>query len=203
MPRQTAGQLRLRAAIYARVSTRDQDTANQISELREYAAATGYELSAEFVEIESGAKADRPQLRAMLEAARRRRFDVLLFWSLDRLTREGATKTLQLLDRLTSYGIRYRSHTEEYLDSCGIFRDAVIAILGAIAKQERTRISERTKAGMERAKAQGKEAGRPRRIINRDQIEKGRTKGHSWARLARELGASESTLRRRYRQIER
>ena len=79
----------------------------------------------------------------MMADAAQRQFDVVLFWALDRFTREGALETLQHLNWLGSYGVGFRSFTEPYLDSCGIFKDAVIAILGTIAKQERVRISER------------------------------------------------------------
>jgi len=73
----------------------------------------------------------------MFKAASQRKFDVLLFWSLDRLSREGVLETLQHLNRLTSHGVNYRSFTEQYFDSCGIFKDAVISILATVAKQER------------------------------------------------------------------
>lgn len=92
--------------------------------------------------------------------AAQRRFDVLLFWALDRLTREGALQTLQYLNRLASYGVAFRSFREPYIDSCGSFSDAVIAILGTIAKQEKARISERVQAGMNRVKVQGTRSGR-------------------------------------------
>jgi DNA invertase Pin-like site-specific DNA recombinase len=91
----------------------------------------------------------------MFAAASRREFDCLLFWSLDRLSREGTVETLNHLQRLTGYGVNYRSFTEQYLDSTGVFKEAVIGILAAVAKQERVRLSERTIAGLERARAQG------------------------------------------------
>jgi DNA invertase Pin-like site-specific DNA recombinase len=98
----------------------------------------------------------------MFGAASRREFDILLFWSLDRLSREGAVQTLNHLERLTGYGVNYRSFTEQYLDSTSMFKEAVIGILAAVAKQERVRLSERTIAGLERAKAQGRVGGRPK-----------------------------------------
>jgi DNA invertase Pin-like site-specific DNA recombinase len=98
----------------------------------------------------------------MFIAASRREFDCLLFWSLDRLSREGTVQTLNHLERLTGYGVNYRSFTEQYLDSTGIFKEAVIGILAAVAKQERVRLSERTIAGLERARAQGRVGGRPK-----------------------------------------
>jgi DNA invertase Pin-like site-specific DNA recombinase len=89
----------------------------------------------------------------MFNDAAQRRFDELLFWALDRFTREGALETLQHLTASSSYGVGYRSFTEPYLDSCGPFKDAVI--LRIIAKQERVRMSERIRAGLERASACG------------------------------------------------
>src|SRR5947208_12125755 len=102
----------------------------------------------------------------MFEDASRRKFDVLLFWSLDRFSREGVLETLQHLQRLTSYGVGWKSFTEQYLDSCGVFRDAVLSILATIAKQERIRLSERTVAGLERARKAGRIGGRPRVVTN-------------------------------------
>jgi DNA invertase Pin-like site-specific DNA recombinase len=140
-------------AIYVRVSTADkgQEVENQLAELRRFAATQGWTVSDEYIDNETGKHADRPRFRALLNDASQRRFDVVLFWALDRFTREGALETLQHLNALSSYGVGFRSFTEPYLDSCGIFRDAVIAILGTIAKQERLRISQRVRAGLERA----------------------------------------------------
>ncbi|HEV2201944.1 MAG TPA: recombinase family protein [Bryobacteraceae bacterium] len=134
---------KIRVAIYARVSTADgrQDPENQLSELRRFAATQGWDVTDGYVDYESGGRAHRAEFRRMLEDSTQRRFDVLVFWALDRLTREGALETLQYLNRLSSYGVGFRSFTEPYLDSCGIFKDAVIVILGVIAKHERVRIT--------------------------------------------------------------
>ena len=86
----------------------------------------------------------------------RHRFDLLLFWSLDRLTREGTYKTLTYLRRLTDSGVKFKSYTEQYIDSLGAFSDAIIGVLAAVAAQERIRISERTKAGLARVRAQAR-----------------------------------------------
>jgi len=136
----------MKIAIYARVSTKDkgQDTENQLVQLREFAAKQDWQIVREFVDRETGSKSDRGELQAMFEAASQRKFDLLLFWALDRLSREGVLETLQHLNRLTSYGVGFRSFAEQYFDSCGIFKDAVISILATIAKQERIRLSERT-----------------------------------------------------------
>ena len=123
-------------ALYARVSTKDgrQDTENQLIALREYCAKQGWEIVGEYVDHETGGISKRPHFQRMFADARARRFDLVLFWSLDRLSREGVSATLAHLERLTSYGVGWRSFTEEFLDSTGIFRDAVIAILAVIAK---------------------------------------------------------------------
>lgn len=188
----------MRAAIYARVSTKDkgQDTENQLLQLRSYAAAQGWEV-VEFIDHVTGKTSDRAQLQAMFEAARQRRIDVVLFWSLDRFTREGALPTLQHLNTLSSYGVGFQSHTEQYLNSCGIFKDAVIAILGTIAKQERIRISERTVAGLERARKAGRIGGRPCPIFDRQRAIDLRNQNPpvSWRAIAKELGVPHSTIR--------
>ena len=144
------------AALYGRVSTSDgrQDADNQLAELRRFAASQDWDVAGEYVDHESGKTGDRAHFRRLFKDAAQRKFDVVLFWSLDRFTREGALATLQYLNTLTNYGVGYRSFTEPYLDSCGMFREAIIAILGTIAKQERVRLSERVKAGLARARRQ-------------------------------------------------
>src|SRR3981189_1502450 len=101
--------------IYARVSTKDrgQEMENQLSELRRFAGSQGWIVFAEYLDHESGSHDDRPQFKQMFKDASQRRFDTLLFWSLDRLSREGVLETLQHLQRLTGYGVGYRSFTEQ------------------------------------------------------------------------------------------
>jgi DNA invertase Pin-like site-specific DNA recombinase len=187
-----------RTAIYARVSTRErgQDTQNQLHQLREFAARQGWVVSQEFVDHESGSTDDRGQFQAMFQAASRREFDVLLFWSLDRLSREGVFKTLTHLNRLTGYGVQYRSFTEQWFDSCGIFRDAVISIMATLAKQERIRISERTRAGLERARREGKTLGRPKVDVNAAEIRQLRAQGLSWSAVSAQTGVARATCQR-------
>jgi DNA invertase Pin-like site-specific DNA recombinase len=112
----------------------------------------------------SGTKSerDRPDFKRLFELASRREFDIVLFWALDRFSREGVLPTLHHLQRLDSYGVAWRSFTEQYLDSTGIFKDTVISIMATIAKQENVRRSERVKAGLARAKRRGAKFGRPR-----------------------------------------
>ena len=149
-----------KAAIYARVSTKDkgQTNDNQLRELRAFAERIGYPIYQEYCDQESGGTAERPQFQQLFVDAHQRRFDVVLFWSLDRFSREGVTETLNHLQRLTAAGVQFKSFTEQYLDSTGMFRDAIIGFLAAIAKQERVRFSERIKAGQARS---AKKPGRP------------------------------------------
>ena len=188
----------MRVAIYARVSTKDgrQCTDNQLVQLREFSASQRWDMFCEYVDHESGRSGDRAQFKAMLSAASRRHFDVLLFWSLDRLTREGALHTLQYLNELSSYGVGFRSFTEPYLDSCGIFKDAVIAILGTIAKQESVRLSERVRAGLDRARAAGKSLGRPRVVVDVGRVKALRAAGASWSQVCESTGLSMGTAQR-------
>lgn len=181
-----------RFAIYARVSTKDrgQEVENQLSQLRTFISSQGGTVFHEYVDHESGSHDDRPEFQAMFADASKRRFDVLLFWSLDRLSREGVLETLQHLQRLTSYGIAYRSYSEQYLDSCGMFKDAVIGILAVVAKQERIRISERTKAGLATARARGIKLGRPAIDLDMNEVKRLRADGNSYASVARQLGTS-------------
>jgi DNA invertase Pin-like site-specific DNA recombinase len=191
----------MKIALYARVSTKDkgQDYENQLRELRSFVerkANEGWRLTAEYVDRASGKSSDRPQFRRMFEDASRKRFDLVLFWSLDRFSREGVLETLQHLQRLTGFGVDWFSYREEYLRSVGVFRDAVLAILAAIAKQERVRLSERVMAGLGRAKAQGKTLGRPRAAVRAERILSLRDKGRSLREIADETGVSAMTVQR-------
>jgi DNA invertase Pin-like site-specific DNA recombinase len=185
-------------ALYSRVSTKDkgQDVENQLRQLREFCGKQGWTIAAVYVDHASGKRSDREQFQAMFAAASRREFDTVLFWSLDRFSREGVYETLQYLQRLTAHGVGYRSFTEQYLDSCGLFKDAVISILATIAKQERIRLSERTIAGLQRAKLQGRVGGRPRKQCDRDRIVELRRSGMSLAQIGAQMGLSKSSVAR-------
>jgi DNA invertase Pin-like site-specific DNA recombinase len=191
----------MRVALYARVSTRDkgQDYENQLRDLRSFVKAhakDGWDLEHEYVDQASGKDSDRVQFKQLFKDASRRNFDLVLFWSLDRFSREGVLETLQSLQRLTAAGVDYRSYTEQYLDSCGIFREAVLSILATIAKQERVRIRERTIAGLERVRAQGTRLGRPRLVVDRERIRRMREEGKSLAEIARCLQIGKSSVHR-------
>jgi DNA invertase Pin-like site-specific DNA recombinase len=186
----------MKCGLYARISTTKQESDNQLAQLREFARALGWEVVAEYVDQITGKHSDREQFQRMFQDASRRRFDVLLFWSLDRLSREGALETLQHLNRLTGYGVQWRSLTEQYLDSTGMFRDAVISILAVVAKQERVRLSERTKAGLERARKQGKVLGRPKAAVDAAEIRALRARNLSWGAISRQTGLARATCQK-------
>jgi DNA invertase Pin-like site-specific DNA recombinase len=194
-----------RVALYGRTSSSDsrQEVENQLGELRRFSAAQGWEIAGEYVDHESGSQADRSKFRRLFEDAAQGRFDVVLFWALDRLTREGARETLQYLNRLTEFGVAFRSFCEPYLDSYGMFKHPIIAILGTIAKQERTRIVERVRIGLSRARIHGtrsgKPVGRPKAVFRRDKIIQLRSEGKSWRKIARECRVGTTTVRRAYR----
>jgi DNA invertase Pin-like site-specific DNA recombinase len=187
----------MKIALYARVSTKDkQETENQLVQLRDFAAKQGWHITREYVDRETGGTSDRAQFQAMFADASRRKFDLVLFWSLDRLSREGVLETLQHLNRLTACGVGYKSFTEQYLDSCGIFKDAVIGILAVIAKQEKVRLSERTKAGLAVARSKGRQVGRPRLRVQVGEINRLRARGLSLRAISRELGIGDGSVRR-------
>jgi DNA invertase Pin-like site-specific DNA recombinase len=118
-----------------------------------------WKITGKYIDQRSGKNGDREEFKRMMNNAYQREFDVVLFWSLDRFSREGVLETLQHLKRLSSYGVAFKSFTEQYLDGTGIFKDAIIGILAALAHQERVRLSERVVAGLERARKQGRVGG--------------------------------------------
>jgi DNA invertase Pin-like site-specific DNA recombinase len=191
----------LRVAIYARVSTVDkgQDTENQLRELRQFVAnkaADDWTPAGEYVDQASGKSANRPEFQRLFRDASERRFDLVLFWSLDRFSREGVVETLQHLERLKANGVQWWSLKEEFLRSIGPFSDAVLAILACVAKQERVRLSERVKAGLDRARAQGKAVGRPKVVVDRDRVLDLHEQGNSQWDIAQKLGVSRASIGR-------
>ena len=149
------------AAIYARVSTVDgrQDPETQLRQLREYAERRGFPVAYEYVDHASGSRNDREQYRAMLEAARRRRFDVLLVWRYDRFAR-SMRELVNALSEFEGLGIDFISYNEG-ADTTTPQGKLLFGIMASLAEFERSLIAERVKAGMQRAKAQGKHTGRP------------------------------------------
>jgi DNA invertase Pin-like site-specific DNA recombinase len=191
----------MKIALYARVSTKDkgQDYENQLRELRAFVerkTGEGWTVATEYVDKASAKTADRPAFRKMFEAASRKEFDMVLFWSLDRFSREGVLETLQHLQKLTAHGVEWFSYREEYLRSIGVFKAAVLAILAAIAKQERVRLSERVQAGLSRAKAQGKRLGRPCVAVNRSKVWALKDAGRTIRQIATAMNLSHGTVQR-------
>lgn len=187
----------IRCAIYARVSTSDkgQDTDNQLHQLREYAARQQWNIVEVYEDHVSGKTGDREAFRRLFEDASKRRFDVVLVWALDRLTREGVFETFDYIRRLTAHGVQFESYTEAHFRTTGPAGELMLAIAAWIAKQERIRISERTRAGVDRARRAGKHCGRPKAMFRRDVARELRAEGWSWGKIAAELGVPASTVR--------
>ncbi|WP_317897789.1 recombinase family protein [Aurantibacillus circumpalustris] len=187
----------MKTAIYVRCSTKHhhQDTDNQLLQLNAFCAKQGFEITKVYSDYESGDSENRKSFKAMFADASKRRFDLLLFWSLDRFSREGVRQTITHLQTLESYGVVYKSYSEQYIDSTGIFKDVIISILATLARQEKIRISERVKAGLEKAKLNGKTGGRPK--LSEDLINKVayyKRLGFSNRRISRELKISNTTV---------
>jgi len=142
----------LNVAIYVRVSTDKQELENQLSQLKLYCKTKEYKIVEIYSDIISGGETKRPGFDKLYGDARILKFQHLLFWSLDRFSRSGTLFTLQKLKELENLRISYESFHDPYLNSIGEFKDVVISIMATLAKIEKQRISERTKAGLERAK---------------------------------------------------
>src|SRR5262249_34108447 len=156
----------MRIAIYARVSRDDkgQDPENQLRELRAWCDTAGHTVVHEYIDHESGRKdaKGRKQFARLFDDAHKRKFDCVLFWALDRFTREGMVPTVMHLQHLAGYGVCFHSYTEPHLSTDNeLLRNILLAVMSSLAKVESQKISERTRAGMARAKAQGVRIGRP------------------------------------------
>jgi DNA invertase Pin-like site-specific DNA recombinase len=138
----------------------------------------------------------RAAFKQMCAAAARREWDCLLFWSLDRFSREGAFPTLRYLTRLSELGVSYRSYAEEYINSTGIFADVIVSLLATLARQETIRLSERTIAGLERSRALGRIGGRPRLACDKNKVLGLYSAGKSLAEIAKELKISKTSVHR-------
>lgn len=184
----------MKVAIYARISTtnKGQDADNQLQVLKEFCQRMDYTIYKEYVDEISGGSSERPSFKNMFADAAKRRFELVLFWSLDRFSREGTRATIRYMEQLESYGVNFKSYTEQYIDSCGIFKDVVISLLSTLAKQEKVRLSERVRAGLARST---KKSGRP--SINSGiihQIKKLKSDGLSNRAIGKNLKLSHSTV---------
>jgi DNA invertase Pin-like site-specific DNA recombinase len=182
-----------RAVLYLRVSTIDQHPETQGIELRQFAKQRGYEIVEEYVDHGiSGTKVRRPALDRLLKDAPRRKFDVVLVWSCDRLAR-STKHFLQVLDELNELGIQFLSQREA-IDTEGPLGRAIVVIISAIAELERSLIVERVRAGMRRAKLEGRRIGRTPLNVNHAALVKDRLSGMSLTRVAEKYGLSRRAL---------
>jgi DNA invertase Pin-like site-specific DNA recombinase len=189
----------MKVAIYARVSTEDkgQDTENQLIQLREFCKSRNYEIYKEYTEQITGTgKKKREVFEQMLEDARKGKFQALLVWSYDRFSRAGLSDIKYLL-QLNDWNVKFISYQEPFLDTTTEMGELLIPIFAWIAKQEARMISQRTKAGLRRALLEGKKLGRPRRQADIERIISLRKEGKSLEEIAKEMGISKETVRRR------
>ena len=184
----------MRVALYARVSTKDQSCELQLRDLRAYCAARGFSVLREYVDVgESGAKDSRPQLNELMAAARKRQFDAVVVWRFDRFAR--STKHLLLaLEEFRSLGVQFSSYSEN-IDTTSPLGQALFTIVSAVAQLERDLIRERVSAGIRNARACGKQLGRPRRVVNHDEVRRLRSEGASLRQIAAKLGVGYGTVR--------
>src|SRR5437588_2064968 len=183
-----------RAALYMRVSTLDQHPETQLYDLRQMAQQRGYQIVEEYTDRISGAKARRPGLDAMMRDARRGRFDVVLVWASDRIAR-SVKHFLDVLDELNRITVEFISFREQ-IDTGGPLGRAVVVIIGAIAELERNLIIERVRAGMRRARLEGRHIGRKPLDLDRAAILRDRQQGKSLGQLAKHYLVSRATIHR-------
>ncbi len=188
-----------RVALYARVSTKNgQDPETQLLALREYAHARGFEIFSEYVDVGiSGSKETRPSLDRLMTDARNRRFDAVLVARFDRFAR--STRHLVLaLEEFNALGVDFISLNES-IDTSTPMGKMVFTVIAAVAELERSIIRERVVMGLQRARAQGRQLGRPRVITCEDQLLKLSEQGLSSRQIAKQLCLSPSTVLRRLR----
>ncbi len=194
-----------RAAIYARVSTTDQNCEMQLRELREYVARRGWQCAGEYVDTGfSGAKASRPALDRLMRDAGRREFDCVVVYKIDRFGRSVLNLSQQLA-ALTSFGVRFIAVSQAIdTDSSNSSSRLMLTILAGVAEFEREIIRERTLSGVRAAMANGKALGRPRRVFRRDEVVRLRDKESlSWRAIAKRLDVPVSTVVDAYNQPQR
>ena len=183
-----------RAALYMRVSTLDQHPETQLYDLRQMAEQRGYRIAEEYTDTISGTKARRPGLDAMMRDGRRGQFDVVLVWASDRIAR-SVKHFLDVLDELNRLNIEFISFREQ-IDTGGPLGRAVVIIIGAIAELERSLIVERVRAGMRRARLEGRHIGRKALVLDRPGILRDRQQGKSLGQLAKTYLVSRTTIHR-------
>jgi DNA invertase Pin-like site-specific DNA recombinase len=183
-----------RAILYMRVSSVDQHPETQLHDLRQMAAQRGYQIVQEYTDRISGVKARRPGLDELMRDARRGRFDVVLVWACDRIAR-STRHFLEILDEFRQLNVEFISFRES-IDTSGPLGRAIVVIIGAIAELERNLIIERVRAGMRRAKLEGRHIGRQPIAVDREAIHRERCQGQSLRQIARCHRISTATVRR-------
>jgi DNA invertase Pin-like site-specific DNA recombinase len=183
-----------RAVLYMRVSSIDQHPETQVLDLRQMAAQRGYEIVQEYTDRISGVKAKRPGLSDLMRDARRGQFDVVLVWACDRIAR-STRHFLEILDEFNRLNVEFVSFRES-IDTSGPLGRAIVVIIGAIAELERNLIVERVKAGMRRARLEGRHIGRQPIEVDREGIRCDRRRGQSLRQIARCHRISTATVRR-------
>ena len=161
------------AAIYTRCSTDEtrQDVENQLIPLRRYAEGVGHQVVVEYVEYASGGKSNRPEFQKMMKAVRKHEFDVVLVWSLDRFSREGIFQTLSYIKTMRESNVALKCLQDGLIDTTdSATADLIIALLSWVAKREKDRISERTIAGLERARRRGVKLGKKPKKLDFNKI---------------------------------
>ncbi len=187
-------EVRKAAALYARVSTLDQNCEVQLHDLRRYAGQR-LTLYREYIDVGvSGAQRHRPQLDALMKDAHKRLFDVVLVWKFDRFAR-SLKHLIESLDEFSSLEIDFVSYTEG-VDTTTPSGQLLFHIVGAVAQFERDLIAERVRAGMAHARAMGKHIGRPRALVDREAVQRLRSTGKSLRTIATTLGIPVSRVRR-------
>jgi DNA invertase Pin-like site-specific DNA recombinase len=181
-----------RAALYMRVSTIDQHPETQLHDLRGLASQRGFEIVNEYTDKISGAKAKRPGLDQLLADARRGKFDIVIVWAFDRMAR-SVRHFLEVLDELTHLKIEFISFREN-VDTSGPLGRALVVIIGAIAELERNLIIERVRAGMRRAKLEGRRIGREPLNVDREALLRDRARGMSLSDLAKAYRISRTSV---------
>ena len=178
-----------------RVSTLDQHPETQLYDLHQMAQQRGYQIVEEYTDRISGAKARRPGLDAMMRDARRGQFDVVLVWASDRIAR-SVKHFLEVLDELNRLNIEFISFREQ-IDTGGPLGRAIVVIIGAIAELERSLIIERVRAGMRRAKLEGRHIGRKALVLDRAAIlPRSAATARAWASWRRAHLVSRTTIHR-------
>jgi len=192
-----------KAVIYLRTSTEEQYPENQLEECRRFAESRGYEVVSELVEQLSGWKdVSRPKYDEVRSMAHRGEVQAVIVWALDRWVRNRET-LLDDVGYFPSVGVNFHSVREQYLEAVNIegplgktIREFLYGLVGSIAEMESQRLSERTKRGMERARRQGKQIGRPKATFNRYRAAQLLAEGVSLGKIAAEIGSNKATILR-------